>query len=191
MRYITLITLIALFTSCQAQDFIIPKGRHNPIPNPVQWHGVVNAMEKEVVFDSSCVYYLGGYDDSDINKLFGWGTGWTSSSSLRIGWNCKSGYAIDLYAYLHYKGKRWTIPKDSIITGLSGQLIGKGFMTNIPIQCSIQRTDKEITFIAIQGLKYGIMRIRFANFPNGSGWYQYPYFGGTSVAPHEMKIQIR
>ena len=161
-----------------AQTFTIKKGSHYPSPNPYSWHSGLTELERSVIFE-----------DSDINKLFGWGVGFTSSSSLRIGWNCKSGYAIDLYAYIHYKGKRWVIPKDSIIQG-SGQLIGKGFMTNKPIQCSIQRTDKELIFVCVQGMKYGIMRLKFANFPKGSGWYQYPYFGGTSVSPHQMKITI-
>lgn len=189
MRIITIL-LLALFTSCNAQDFTIGKGKHYPSPNPYSWHGGINYIERTVVFDSSCVYSFGTKEDGDINKLFGWGVGFTSSSSLRIGWNCKSGYAIDLYAYIHYKGKRWTIVKDSIIQG-SGQLIGKGFETNKPIICSIERTDTELIFVATQGMKYGIMRLRFANFPKGSGWYAYPYFGGTSVAPHQMKITIR
>ena len=189
MRILSLLLLLT-FSSCTGQDFVINKGAHYPSPNPYSWHSGVTQLERQVVFDSSCIYNLGTIDDSDINKLYGWGVGFTSSSSLRIGWNCKSGYAIDLYAYIHYKGKRWSIPKDSIITGLSGQLIGKGFMTNKPIQCSIQRTDKELIFVCVQGLKQGIMRLRFANFPKGSGWYQNPYFGGTSVAPHQMTIKI-
>ena len=172
-----------------AQTFTIKKGSHYPSPNPYSWHSGITELERSVTLDSSCVYNLGTVDDSDINKLFGWGVGFTSSSSLRIGWNCKSGYAIDLYAYIHYKGKRWVIPKDSIIQG-SGQLIGKGFQTNKPIQCYIEQTDTEIKFIAIQGLKYGVMRLKFRNFPKGGGWYQYIYFGGTSVAPHQMKITI-
>jgi hypothetical protein len=175
--------------SLTAQTFTIKKGAHYPNPNPYSWHSGITELERSVVFDSSCVYNFGSKEDSDINKLFGWGVGFTSSSSLRIGWNCKSGYAIDLYAYIHYKGKRWVIPKDSIIQG-SGQLIGKGFMTNKPIQCSIQRTDKELIFVCVQGMRYGIMRLKFTNFPKGSGWYQYPYFGGTSVAPHQIKITI-
>lgn len=189
MRTLTLLLLLT-FSSCTAQDFVIKKGARYPSPNPYSWHGELTQLEKSVIFDSSCIYKLGNYDDSDINKLFGWGVGFTSSSSLRIGWNCKSGNGIDLYAYIHYKGKRWTVVKDSIIQG-SGQLIGKGFEVNKPIQCSIERTGTELLFIAVQGMKYGIMRIRFANFPKGSGWYFFPYFGGTSVAPHQMKIQIR
>jgi hypothetical protein len=186
----TLLLLLSICSlGCTGQTFTIKEGKHTPTPNPIAWHGSITTMERTVTFDSSCIYNLGTYDDSDINKLYGWGVGFTSSSSLRIGWNCKSGYAIDLYAYIHYKGKRWTIPKDSIIQG-SGQLIGKGFMTNKPIECSIEQKNNELLFIAVQGMKYGIMRIRFANFPKGSGWYQYVYFGGTSVAPHQMTIKI-
>lgn len=189
MRILSLL-FVFLFASSSAQDFVIKKGAFAPTPNPISWHGVVNSLDRTVIFDSSCIYHLGTYDDSDINKLYGWGTGFSNSSSLRMGWNCKSGYAIDLYAYIHYNNKRWTIVKDSIIEG-AGQLIGKGFLPNKPIQCFIERTNKELIFTAIQGLKYGRMRIRFANFPNGPGWYLYPWFGGTSRAPHTIKISIK
>jgi hypothetical protein len=104
MKNLLLILFFSL-SSCTAQDFVIKKGSHYPSPNPYSWHGGLTQMERSVVFDSSCVYNLGNVDDSDINKLLGWGVGWTSSNSLRIGWNCKSGYAIDLYAYIHYKGR--------------------------------------------------------------------------------------
>ena len=172
-----------------AQTFTIKKGAHYPSPNPYSWHSGITELDKSITFDASCFYKLATKDSNDINKLIGWGVGVFSTHSLRFGWNCKYGKGIDLYAYIHYKGKRWVIPKDSIIQG-SGQLIGKGFQTNKPIQCYIEQTDTEIKFIAIQGLKYGVMRLKFRNFPKGGGWYQYIYFGGTSVAPHQMKITI-
>lgn len=192
MKPIRLLFLL-LFTlaSCSGQTtYTIKQGQNYPTPKQFTTHGSISAMVKTVTFDASCIYQLGNEDDADINKLFGWGVGLTNQHSLRIGWNCKSGGGIDLYAYIHYNGQRWVIPKDSIIEG-SGQLIGKGFKTGLPIACGIYRARDSITFEATQeGVKRKYV-IRFANFPDGFGWYQYPYFGGTSTAPHTMIIIIR
>ncbi len=190
MRILTLFLFLFLSLGLNAQTFSIKKGAHYPSPNPYSWHSGITELDKSVTFDASCFYKLAGKDSNDINKLVGWGVGFTSSSSLRFGWNCKFGKGIDLYAYIHYNGKRWVIPKDSIIQGKAGQLIGKGFEVGKPIQCYIEQTDTEIKFIATQGMKYGVMRIKFRGFPKGSGWYQNVYFGGTSVAPHQMMIRI-
>lgn len=185
-----LIVLLLLLQSCSGQNtFTIEKGAHYPKPNPWDIHWGVEKLEKTVVFDSTCLYKLGTVDDGDINKLFGWGVGLTAKHSLRIGWNCKSGTGIDLYAYIHFDGKRWLIHKEAIITG-SGQLIGKGFVPGIPIACGIYRARDSITFTAKQGTVTRIYKIRFAGFPDGYGFYQYPYFGGTTPAPHRMKIII-
>lgn len=187
----TLMVLTICAQSCTAQSFTIEKGSHNPKPNPINYHSSVTEMAREVTFDSSCVYRLFTPDDSDINKLFGWGVGlFGSKHSIRIGWNCKNNTGIDLYAYIHFNGKRWLIPKDSLIAG-KGQLIGSGFQPTIPVECYVAISDTSVIFECSQGLRVAKYQFRFANFPRGAGWCQYPYFGGTSVAPHRMKILIK
>lgn len=186
-----LFLFLLLFSSCSGQTtFVIEKGAHYPKPNPYSVHYGVEKLEKTITFDSSCIYRLGNVDDADINKLYGWGVGLTAKHSLRIGWNCKSGNGIDLYAYIHYNGSRWIIPKDSVIEG-KGQLIGAGFKTGLPIACGIYRTRDTITFTATQNGVKRTYKIKFANFPDGFGFYQFPYFGGTSVAPHRMIIIVQ
>ena len=145
-------------------------------------------MERTITFDSTCLYSFGTNEDSDINKAFGWGVGLVNDHSLRIGWNCRSGEGINLYAYIHYQGKRWLIPKDSVISGNKGQIIGGIFKSNIPIVCRIERSKETITFTAIQSGRTERLIIKFYGFPDGFGWYQWPYFGGNMTAPHQMKI---
>ena len=174
MKYLDLIIIYFMFligvNSCTAQTtYTIKQGSHFSSPRQFASHTNVSAMERTVTFDSSCIYFLGNEDDSDINKLFGWGVGLTSANSIRIGWNCKSGYAIDLYAYVHLNGKRWIIPRDSIIQG-SGQLIGRGFKTGLPISCGIYRARDSIV---IEATQEGITRrysFRCSGFPGGWGF---------------------
>lgn len=191
IKAIILLFLAFSITSCSAQSFVVKTGQNYFSPRLYTTHSGVGTMEKSVTFDSSCVYSLGTNDDGDINKTYGWGVGLTSRHSIRIGWNCKSGYAIDLYAYLHYNGSRWMIPKDSSTNKQRADLIGKGWMLNVPITCRIHRALDGITFEAIQGPRKETLYIRFKNFPDGFGFYQWPYFGGNMSAPHPMKITLK
>lgn len=189
MRILTLLLLLVL-SSCTAQTiYTVNEGAHYFSPRQYGTHSGIETLFKTVTFDSSCIYKLGNEDDADINKLFGWGVGITSAHSVRIGWNCASDSGIDLYAYFHYNGKRWSVPKDSLLQG-KGQRIGRSFLPNIPISCTIHRARDAISFTVKQLARTENYVVRFANFPNGWGWVQYPYFGGTSVAPHRMTIKI-
>lgn len=187
-----LVVLFLLFTSGMfAQTFTVSPGGDFFSPKKAVFHFGVETMEKVVTFDSSCIYSFGDAEDGDINKLIGWGVGLTNKHSIRIGWNCKSGHAIDLYAYLHYNGSRYLIKKDSSSNKKRADLIGTGFYTNAELNCRIHRARDAITFDVTQGPRIEKLIIKFANFPDGLGWYQFPYFGGSYKAPHKMKIIIK
>lgn len=180
--------LLAIAAQACSQTFEFKPGSHYPSPKKFVPHfGGVEAQTYLVTFDSGCVYHFDNEDSADINKLFGWSTGW-GSHSIRMGWNCRSETGIDLWAYFHYNGKRWIVPKDSSSNKKSASLIGKGFATGLPISCGIYRSRDGIEFEAIQGARIERLKIKFANFPGGWGAYQWPYFGGTSTAPHRMTI---
>lgn len=179
-------------TAGQSQDYyLIKKGNHYPNKRSIAMHTGVSSMERTVSFDSGCIYKFGTDDDGDINKTFGWGVGLTNKHSIRVGWNCKSDSGIDLYAYIHYNGKRWIIPKDSSSNPKRADLIGKGFLPNYTITLRISRARDAITFEAIQLNRKERLVIKFRNFPDGTGWYMYPYFGGTMTAPHDMVIILQ
>lgn len=187
----SLVFLLAfILQGCAGQTFTIPQGGHAPSPRKLVFHTGITTLKKTATFDSSCVYNLGTTDDGDINKLVGWSVGLSRGASVRVGWNCKSGYAIDLYAYLHYKGKRWIIPKDSSSNKTRADLIGKGFMTNQPIELVTTRSSRQLIFEATQGPRRERLVVSFFEFPSGAGFYEFPWFGGTSTAPHTMTIKI-
>lgn len=182
--------MLLAFNGCSGQStsFVFSPGSHYPKPKLVKMHTGVASMERTVLFDLSCVYELGNEDDFDINKLFGWSVGFTNRHSIRIGWNCVSDSGIDLYAYMHFNGKRWNIPRDSSSNRRRPDLIGRGFLPNYTITLRISRARDAITFEAIQLSRRERLVVRFRDFPTGSGWFMYPYFGGTSTAPQKMSI---
>lgn len=183
------VSLLAIALQSCGQVFTFKPGSHNPTPNKFSPHfGGIEAQTYLVTFDSGCVYRFETADSSDINKLFGWSTGW-GRHSIRIGWNCKSGTGIDLWAYFHYNGSRWNVPKDSSSKPKTPALIGRGFQPGL-VACGIYRARDGIEFEAVQGPRIERLKIKFANFPDGPGVYQYPYFGGTSTAPHRMVITL-
>lgn len=184
-----LLCLVAV--GCRAQVYTISKGNHFSSPRSLKFHTGVSSQVRTVVFDSTCVYRFGDAEDGDINKLYGWGVGLTNRHSIRIGWNCKSGEGIDLYAYFHVNGRRWMVPRDSSSSSGRADLIGKGFIPGLPISCGIHRARDGISFEAVQGSKRHKLFIRYRDFPNGPGQYMYPYFGGTYPAPQTMRITLR
>jgi hypothetical protein len=181
--------LVISLNAC-GQVFTIKAGTNTAKPIKFSPHFGLSSMTYLAEFDSSCLYFFNTKDSADINKLFGWSSGF-GAHSLRIGWNCKSQKGLDLWAYIHYAGKRWPIPRDSSsnVKG-SAALVGAGFAPGLPIACGIYRARDGIEFEAIQGPRREKVKILFYEFPGGPGLYQWPYFGGTSKAPHEMKIKL-
>lgn len=169
--------------------YTIKKNNNYPTPNEIKFHTGISELSKTVTFYDNCIYHLGNKDDNDINKTYGFTTDLFGRNSVRIGWNifsAKTGIqTIKLWGYVHLNGKR-IVPAVS-----SDHLIGKFFKTNIPIQCNIYILNGEVYFTAQQGLYKGenIIKIPFPKNP-GTGYYQFPYFGGTSRSPQDMNILL-
>jgi len=167
--------------------YLIKKGNHYPTPKQISLHSGISFLNKTVTFYDNCIHHLGHQDDNDVNKLYGFTTDLFGSNSVRIGWNIMSAntgvQAIKLWAYVHIDGKRVipTIPSDHIIS--------KFFKTNIPITCAISVTNGNAYFTAKQGTEGRTVVVPFPKTP-GIGYYQFPYFGGTSTCPHYMNIDI-
>lgn len=169
--------------------YLIKTGSHYPVPKQITLHSGITGLSKNILFYENCIYHLGNKDDNDINKLYGFTTDLFGQNSVRIGWNifsAKTGVqTIKLWGYVHVNGKR-IVPQAS-----SEHLIGKFFKTGTPIECNIFILNGYAYFTAKQGSYQGenIIRIPFPKNA-GTGYYQYPYFGGTSTCPHNMNIEI-
>lgn len=160
--------------------FRIPAGKHRARPFRFGLWWRRTSLSWVVKFDESCRYNLGNEDQMDVNKLVGIGYLWHHhNDSARFGWR----YDVDtgriiLSAYCYVSGRR-------VIQHICFCEIGKEYQ------------------IEIKALSYAYYLAAYDNTGKTIGWasvdhyhnkrLQYrlgPYFGGQSVAPHDIKIQI-
>jgi hypothetical protein len=135
-------------------------------------------IEYIVKFDSSCIYELNKEDQLDINKLFGFSSGFSHhQNSVRFGWNYIEGKIV-LYAYCYDDGKRI-----------------KSYICRVDVVDEIKLTifvENDAYVFEVQKLKLG-SRSKVKMYKTKKflfGYNLWPYFGGNNVAPHEMSIQM-
>lgn len=145
--------------------------------------------KKEIVFTESTIYDI-GKDQSDINKLFGFGYGLHHHiQSDRIGWRynpTKKEIELFLYSYEHIDGLTYrqktyicSVNINDVLT-IELRSVEKDGYRNVYVNVNnkTQLTQKNISTIikhehTMFGYKLGL------------------YFGGNQKAPHKMKIKIK
>lgn len=157
-------------------EYIIKKGNHysNWFNFPL-FTIFKRSIKFQFMIDSSSHYTLNNEDDYDWNKLFGLSNSWNHhQSSARICWRRlnEEQYQICLYTYdngVRNISREMTLDYDTyygariIISTNNFYLLFKDSSLILP-----RRSNKLFPFKMV--LK--------------------PYFGGTSVAPHDIKIKI-
>jgi hypothetical protein len=156
-------------------DYIIKKGNHYSNWFKFPFFRFGRSIKFQFMIDSSSHYTLNTEDDYDWNKLFGLSNGLNShQSSARIAWRRlnEEQYEICLYTYdngIKVISKEMTLDYNTfygariIISTNNFYLLFKDISLILP-----RRSEKLFPIKTI--LK--------------------PYFGGTSVAPHDIKIKI-
>lgn len=129
----------------------------------------------KVKFSSAAVYTTKEDENQgDVNKLYGFSEGIDNHlNSARIGWNWQSN-ALRLYAYAYANGIRNCKEISTIAIGEA-------------ISCSIGITANKYLF-TVREKKVELPRA--LNTAAVAGYWQYPYFGGDEVAPHNICIDI-
>ena len=162
------------------KTYLIQQGRNEIHPRIVNMHPGLVELRFKVKFTSSCYYdFRKNTDNSDINKLYG--ISWKNhhDNSYRIGWNCsKHDKTVQLYSYWYNKGRRY-------FKYLGDVPLEKEF--NVTIKFNYHGNNISTR---IENYKYED-NIKFDfTVLNGMymGYYLYPYFGGSSPAPHTMQI---
>lgn len=162
------------------KTYTIEAGNHyaNGI-NVKPWIGKTQYKFK-ALFDESCLYDLGNYNNKDINKLagltFSW---WNDDNSVRIGWNCSlQNGKVQLFGYFHKGGVIDYLP------------LGQADVnTFVEFYIDIDRPAGTIWITSSNiGFAYPTS-FNFSGVPK-YGYYNYPYFGGDETAPHDMQITI-
>lgn len=134
-----------------------------------------NSISVNVRFDSSAIYQTTNIENQeDINKLVGFSEGFNNHlNSARIGWNWSKN-ALKLYAYAYINGQR--VAQEIAIINIGDT-----------VRCNISVTSTKYVFVV------GDKLIELPRAPGASkvsGYWQYSYFGGDEVAPHNIYIDI-
>lgn len=159
--------------------YTIQQGAHyanNRFPKPTN----SRVLRFTACFIKDCWYDTEKHG-THINKLYGFSTDVLNNSSIRVGWRpAKEEGMIELYSYLHYRGKyvRSEHLKDDLIGTVSvNEIVYIGIHSDPgAVQFVVKGTTSKKFFypVSVPCL----------------GWMMYPYFGGTSTAPQTMYIQI-
>ena len=129
-----------------------------------------------VTFNESVIYEDKTPDRFDVNKLFGFSSGFHHKDSNRFGWNCLDGQ-IHIYAYSYVNGVR--IIDEICVVDINRKyrfLIETKFSNVIFTVIDDKNNLKEVTQI-ISGKKI-------------FGYNLWPYFGGNKTAPKNMHIEL-
>ena len=136
-----------------------------------------------VYFFQTCAYQVtNNYDQ--INKLFGFSQGPHKWNSARIGWRCKDGEFIELFAYCYIDGKE----------------IVKPLLRCKPeswVFCNIQNRSSKYVFKVLtpngKGVTMSIdknQKLSIYSFFKLFIYRLFPYFGGKKPSPCDMKLYL-
>lgn len=163
----------------------ISQGNHSADGVNFGIHSNGAMVQKTVIFHPNCQYDLGNMNQLDINKLYGFSVGLFQSNqynSARIGWRWSiPKQTIELLAYVYINGRRINEWDQDILLG----------EVNVSLNCftSIVVEPAYYRYQFIHGITNKILYLPRSG--SGSGYNQYPYFGGDEVAPHDMTIELK
>jgi hypothetical protein len=164
--------------------YTIHKGKHRSWPFIFGLH-VKPWMERDVVFDDTAAYDLpGNEDDSDVNKLFGFGylNGGHHKDSARFGWNYNNESGrINLFVYCYVNGNRIiqhicsVLPYHKVRLRIAETLSGEYWFA---VHDGVENWN-EMGFVRIPYTHNKKIRYKLGCF-----------FGGNNPAPQDIKIKI-
>jgi hypothetical protein len=169
-------------TSTTFTKYTIQQGAHSCDQSTLKFVSG-SSMNFIAKFDNTAIYVLSNSAEAtDINKLYGFSEGIDNhQNSARIGWRYLNN-RLELFAYVYVNG---TLLRDA--TSYDPPFI-KTVEINTEINCSIAVLGAYYIF-KVDGVEVRTPRGLTTN--TFSGYQQYPYFGGTEVAPQLMNFYIR
>ncbi|MBN2861372.1 MAG: hypothetical protein JXK93_13985 [Sphaerochaetaceae bacterium] len=181
LRCVALLCLVLFAVSCTLYDefgkevrYTIPQGNH------YSNHDFFSYIRSDTVifrfhFDDSAIYDIGA-DQSDINKLFGFAEGSASAIhewSARFGWRWY-GERLEILAYAYIDGQRRSELLGVLENGASG------------IGCITSEDDRyRFTFESTT-----VEFLKSRSYSDRTKYLSYPYFGGTTPAPHDVSVWV-
>ncbi|MVM29452.1 hypothetical protein GO755_05370 [Spirosoma sp. HMF4905] len=188
-----LLPVLVLFMSGCVPDFllsdsdwvVIEAGEHEP--SPARKFGLLispSEISATVTFDSSCIYDVGAVDADDWNKVIGVGFVGAKDQPLdgvaphqvdgaRVGWRWNAQrQRIDLGAYIYVEGQRIDFKVAEVAI-------------NTPTKMVIKIDYDRKVYQVLGGKTVPFTHNKSFAYNTGL------YFGGTSVAPHRIRVKIQ
>ena len=169
--------------SADIQTYVIKQGDHYSQPAMA---GVFSgiAMRFRARFDDSAVYVIEPSKQEDTNKLYGFSDcrALHQTNSIRIGWNWSpADQRIHIRAYVYRNNERRSEIFSSALPNR---------WNTFEIGLSDDRRSYMISHTDMVGGQKVITMDRGCDSGEFRGYRLYPYFGGTTPAPHDMLIEI-
>lgn len=178
-RFLFALTLLMALTSCvksQQNNVITYTIKKGDFYSDHTFGTCKSVLAYEIKFDPSCAYLIDPVEQADINKLFGFCPIYTPHhiKSARFGWRYYKD-SLEIHAYIYDKGKNYNYKITSV-------QFDKYF--------SYKLTETNTQYI------FEVNQIKYVYTKKQKGMatlnlHLYPYFGGNTRAPHEMKLYFK
>lgn len=189
LRFLLITMILFISISCGKDFFDTPfvkytvsKGNHYSIHDGDFLNNDI--LQFDVKFDNTVIYSLSDTNDQkDFNKLYGFCdcNSLVHENSARFGWRWYDNQ-IEIFAYYYVNGKP-NIDKMSSMEDYMGSV-----KPNEVNHYSIRISGNHYIF----QLNNKILETPRHQKCKAGGYYKlYPYFGGTSIAPHDINIYIK
>lgn len=156
-------------------DYIIKKGKHYSNWFKFPFFTFRRSIKFQFMIDSSSHYTFNTEDDYDWNKLFGLSNSWNPhQSSARLCWRRLNEEQFQVCLYTYDDGVR-----------ITSNPINLDYNVFYGVRIIISRNNFYMLF---KDMSIIFPRRSEKLFPIKT--VLKPYFGGTSVAPHDIKIKI-
>jgi hypothetical protein len=132
------------------------------------------------MFDASCLYNINEHENYDINKLFGFSTTYNhQNQSARVGWRCLDGKTLEIVTY-SYNNREFR-----------GEKILGRVKPNEKFICTIEDIESHYVY---RFEKDGYILSQMDEKKPDKVLFHYllyPYWGGNTLCPHDMKLYLR
>lgn len=160
--------------------YTIEEGNHSPNGFNFGFHSKGKTLQKKVIFYPDCIYDLNDpANQKDINKAYGYTQSlFSNANSGRLGWRWSiEKQKIEMMGYVHIDGrdiKEWEA--NLFICDINPGQVLDTFVSDIPGDKYLFRVNDSYLEVKRKG--------------SGTGYMEFPYFGGDIPAPHKINILI-
>lgn len=164
------------------KTFRIERGHHVSEPMSIGFRlgGYPYKESRKVMFGNNCQYVMDGPNQLDINKLWGYSQWNHMRNSFRLGWRWNEKKSvIEVIPFTTFNGSD-TRFEASVLFETKPEVSFESAIIINQDRCHYEAGENRITHF-FDG------RLSWPRF----GYFLRPYFGGDTIAPHNMDIYLK